>query len=89
MPQLERPAARISQVDKGEDARALAIVQYLNDDEDSPWYGKIRMANDDDSAGDATINQKSFVQSVKKHALTPSNPIAGDTFTSRSSRRSW
>jgi DGQHR domain-containing protein len=65
------------QVDKGEDARALQIVQHLNDERDSPWYGKIRMANDDD-ADDATINQKSFVTSLKKYVLTPSNPISGD-----------
>ena len=49
------------QVDKGEDARALAIAQYLNDDPQSAWYGKIRMANEDDAAGEVTINQKSFV----------------------------
>lgn len=66
------------QVSKGEDARALAITQYLNDEKDSPWFGKIRMANDDDEAGDATINQKSFITSLKKYILTPSNPIAGD-----------
>lgn len=66
------------QVDKGEDARALQIVQYLNDEQDSPWRGKIRMANDEDSAGDATINQKTFVTSLKKYVLTPSNPISGE-----------
>ena len=69
------------QVDKGEDARALQIVQHLNDEKDSPWYGKIRMANDDDSAGDATINQKSFVTSLKKYVLTPSNPISGEQWS--------
>lgn len=66
------------QVDKGEDARALQIVQHLNDERDSPWCGKIRMANEDDGAGDATINQKSFVTSLKKYVLTPSNPISGE-----------
>lgn len=69
------------QIDKGEDARALQIVQHLNDEIGSPWYGKFRMANDDDSAGDATINQKSFVTSLKKYVLTPSNPIAGEQWT--------
>jgi DGQHR domain-containing protein len=69
------------QVDKGEDARALQILQHLNGDKDSPWYGKIRMANDDDSAGDATITQKSFVTSLKKYVLTPSNPISGEHWT--------
>jgi len=69
------------QVDKGEDARALRIVQFLNTEKDSPWFGKIRMANDDDSAGDATINQKSFVSSLKRYVLTPSNPNSGETWT--------
>jgi DGQHR domain-containing protein len=65
------------QVDKGEDARALAIVSHLNEEPNSPWYGKIRMANTENEAGDATINQKSFVASLKKYVLTPSNPISG------------
>lgn len=69
------------QVDKGEDARALQIVQYLNADSESPWLGKIRMANDDESAAEATVNQKSFVTSLKKFILTPSNPISGDQWT--------
>ena len=69
------------QVDKGEDARALAIAQYLNDDPQSAWYGKIRMANEDDAAGEVTINQKSFVTSLKKTVLVPSNPIATDQWT--------
>jgi hypothetical protein len=59
------------QVDKGEDARALQIVQDLNAENESPWSGKIRMANDDDGAGDATINQKSFVTSLKKGDRAP------------------
>lgn len=65
------------QVDKGEDARALAIVTHLNDEVTSPWYGKIRMANMEDEAGEVTINQQSFVTSLKKLVLTPSNPISG------------
>jgi len=75
------------QVDKGEDARALQIVQYLNDEKESPWYGKIRMANEDDSAGDATINQKSFVASLKKYILTPSNPISGEQWDADKQRK--
>ena len=75
------------QVDKGEDARALQIVQHLNDDKDSPWFNKIRMANDDDSAPDATINQKSFVSSLKKYILTPSNPISGDQWSADKQRK--
>ena len=39
------------------------------------------MANDDDDAGDATINQKSFVTSLKQYVLTPSNPISGEQWS--------
>ena len=63
------------QVEKGEDSRALTIADYLNTAEDSPWLGKIRMANDEDHP-DLTINQKSFVKSLKKYVLTPANPLA-------------
>lgn len=75
------------QVDKGEDARALQIVKDLNDEKESPWFSKIRMANDDDSAGDATINQKSFVSSLKKYILTPSNPISGEQWSAEKQRK--
>lgn len=66
------------QVDKGEDARALQIAQYLNTESSSPWCGKIRMANDDDESGDVTVNQKSFITSLKKYVLTPANPISAE-----------
>ncbi len=56
-------------------------MQYLNNENESPWFGKIRMANDDDSAADATINQKSFVTSLKKFVLTPSNPVSAEQWT--------
>lgn len=74
------------QVDKGEDARAISIVQYLNDDKESPWQGKIRMANDEREA-DTTINQKSFVVSLKKFVLTPSNPISGEHWSVEKQRK--
>lgn len=48
------------QVERGEDARALMVANFLNSDSDSPWRGKIRMANDESE--DATINQKSFIR---------------------------
>ncbi len=68
------------QVEKGEDHRALALVQFLNTADGSPWKGRILMANSDDESGSATVNQKSFVTSLKKHVLVPSNPIAGPTW---------
>jgi DGQHR domain-containing protein len=62
------------QVEKGEDARALSAANYLNTDTGSPWLGKIRMANDESEG--ATINQKSFITSLKKHIFSANNPLS-------------
>lgn len=64
------------QVEKGDDARALSIAEYLNAEISSPWKKKIKMANTLESP-DFTVTQKSFVESLKKYVLTPSNPIMG------------
>jgi DGQHR domain-containing protein len=66
------------QVMKGEDKEALVITNYLNTEPDSPWCQKIRMANEgkDDSN---TINQKSFVQSIKGYILSSNNPLAAES----------
>src|SRR6202021_2285233 len=76
MPTIPRGIRR--QVEKGEDARALVIANYLNTDPGSPWLNKIRMANDE--SGDSTINQKSFVNSVKKYLFSANNPLADSSF---------
>ncbi len=60
-------------VQKGEDEKALRYVDFLNDDKDSPWKNKIRMANDETS--DGSINQKSFVKAIKKYILVANNPV--------------
>lgn len=65
------------QIEKGEDHKALAIAQFLNVDEGSPWRGRIRMANSEPESGSSMVNQKSFVTSLKKFILVPSNPISG------------
>lgn len=69
------------QVEKGEDARALSVANYLNTDAGSPWRGKIRMANDDEADG-ATINQKSFITSLKKHIFSANNPLSNPVWDS-------
>jgi DGQHR domain-containing protein len=63
------------QVLKGEDKEALIITNYLNSDPESPWYRRIRMANEEQD-GRNTINQRSFVQSIKTYILSSSNPLA-------------
>jgi DGQHR domain-containing protein len=73
MPTIPRWIQR--QVEKGEDARALVVANHLNMDPNSAWFGKIRMANDDDGTS-ATINQKSFVNSLKKYIFSSNNPLS-------------
>ncbi len=61
------------QVLKGEDRDALIITEYLNNESDSPWKGKILMANSQNK--NYTIKQNSFVTSIKKYILSANNPI--------------
>src|SRR5205814_782814 len=68
-------------VDRGEDQRALALVQFLNTSPDSPWKGRVLMANSEDESGSSSVSQKSFVQSIKKHVLVPSSPVGGIAWT--------
>lgn len=60
-------------VQRGEDEKALLYVDYLNNEKNSPWKDKIKMANDENS--DGSINQKSFVKAIKKYILVDDNPI--------------
>jgi len=60
-------------IQKGEDEKALQYVDFLNNDKESPWYNRIEMANDENK--DATVNQKSFVKSIKKYVLVANNPL--------------
>ena len=61
-------------VDKGEVQKALKYVDFLNKTQGSPWFGKIKMANQDVEGG--TINQKSFVKAIVKYVLTANNPLS-------------
>lgn len=60
-------------VEKGEVNKALKLVTFLNDENNSPWRGKIKMAND--SPMGQTINQKTFVKAIVRYVLTANNPI--------------
>lgn len=61
-------------IQKGEDEKALQYVDFLNNNNESPWFNRIEMANEDNK--EATVNQKSFVKSVKKYVLVANNPLA-------------
>lgn len=62
----------LNSVQKGEDEKALQYVDFLNNDNDSPWKNKIRMANDNNGG---SVNQKSFVKAIKKYILVANNPV--------------
>lgn len=70
-PSLPRSILRL--VEKGEVGKSIEYIEYLNEQPDSPWFGKIKMANS--VAKGTTINQKSFVKSVTKYVFVANNPL--------------
>jgi DGQHR domain-containing protein len=71
MPSLPKWITKI--VERGEVDKALKLVVYLNTADDSPWKGKIEMANS--VAEGTTVSQRSFVKAVVKYVLTANNPL--------------
>jgi DGQHR domain-containing protein len=71
MPSL--PKWILNTVEKGEVDKAVKYAIYLNEISDSPWKGKILMANDDSNG--TLINQRSFVKAIVKYVLTANNPL--------------
>lgn len=61
-------------VEKGEVNKALKMVTFLNENQESPWFSKITMANESKNPKQ-TINQRSFVRLIERHYLTANNPI--------------
>jgi DGQHR domain-containing protein len=61
-------------VERGEVEKAVKYADYLNETPDSPWHGKIKMANT--ASDEATVNQRSFVKAIVKYVLTANNPIS-------------
>lgn len=61
-------------VNRGDDEKALRYVDFLNSEDESPWYQRIEMANAGDADG-ATTNQKTFVKAIKKYVLVAHNPV--------------
>ncbi|MGU9951320.1 MAG: DGQHR domain-containing protein [Gammaproteobacteria bacterium WSBS_2016_MAG_OTU1] len=60
---------------KGNDAKALEIVQRLNSDENSAWRGRVQLANENKKPRHS-IKQASFVQSVKIYLFTSWHPLS-------------
>ena len=61
------------EVEKGEQSKAVDIVISLNSDRDSPWCGRIQLADDSETRG--RIKQKTFVKSVSKYLLARNHPL--------------
>jgi DGQHR domain-containing protein len=59
---------------KGEDEKALKYVDFLNTQPESPWFKRIKMANEVNKEG--TLNQHSFVKQIKRYVIVANNPIA-------------
>jgi DGQHR domain-containing protein len=71
VPTLPRWIERV--VERGDDALAVQLVDYLNSAPESPWKDRIKMPNQ--ASEEATVNQKSFVTNIKKYVLSASNPL--------------
>lgn len=61
-------------VERGEVEKAVKYADYLNENPESPWQGKIKMANAD--SDEATVNQRTFVKAIVKYVLTANNPLS-------------
>lgn len=59
-------------VRRGDERKAVDLVDFLNTHCDSPWRGKIKMPTD---TKPNTINQKTFVKAIEKYVLVANNPI--------------
>lgn len=62
------------EVSMGRDAKALRMIEFLNEDPNSPLYGRVQMANDPD--GRNKIKQSSIVTMLKNEVFTAANPLS-------------
>ncbi len=71
-------------VEKGDTAKALKLVEYLNETQDSPWQGKVLMANQiKRDYPNTTIKQDSFVKAINTYIMTANNPLIAMENTER------
>ena len=60
-------------VKSGTVEKGVRVATYLNENEQSPWKGKVIMANE--AKGEGTIKQATFVKSIEKTFLSQANPV--------------
>lgn len=63
------------EIEKGDDNRALTITKHLNADEDSPWCGLIKLADDNRPTSQFAVKQNTIADSIKRHLLTSSHML--------------
>lgn len=68
------PAWLRREAEKGSDDRGLRIVKRLNNDESSPWRGRIQLA-DEPKSPRHTITQSTFVATLKRTILNKYHPF--------------
>lgn len=74
-----------TQVERGTDAKALRLAEFLNEERTSPLRGRVRMANDQTRRGNR-VNQGSLVNLFKEHIFTGTNPITTESDSDRANR---
>ena len=63
-----------NKIRSGVDYDAVAYTDFLNSDSQSPWYGKIQLANKKRESSH-TITQKSFITSLTKSIFKEEHPL--------------
>ena len=66
-------------MEKGDDEKALSIVLELSDRPQSPWQGRVHIANHA-KARTHTIKQATFVNAIKGHLLVARHPLSDSGF---------
>lgn len=59
----------------GDDRRAVSLIEYLSDTEDSPWRGKIELAN---KTVRGALKEKSFNSALVKFVVNSQSPLASE-----------
>ena len=72
-------------VSLGADAKALKLIEFLNENDASPLKGRVRMANDDTRPG-SRVNQGALVSIFKEQIFTGTNPINQENDLERQSK---
>ncbi len=63
-----------SQIESGTDYDAIAVIDFLNSEKDSPWYSRITLSNQVRQPQHA-ITQRSFVMALKKSIVKDGHPL--------------